>query len=454
MLIVLMCVAALLTASAWWYRRMTLARERRRRAALLAATCVLRPAWEHWSRAAGCGQIVIVAVGSYAARRLAAILKTFVATGTADHVGPILLVELDRDVRQQCLALIPAVFRPRVVEVDSSLLPAGMLGDTIGDALAVRHLWENEVSAGARHWFGRIDREARPALLLALLSPGGHAGLGIPILHGFNRRFPRAPIYVTTLLDSKPVVRRRFPMVRAYLNRSGLVRGMILLDNTRESSRNDLGIAVLFGGMAAASWVASRPTELWNALAYLFPRECAGSLATISVVAETLPVYHLPAFRGLPAMAYTRTDIVEEKIGRAVQTLIMQPELQSVPLESDQSGRARIIYVLAPICPDPDLQTLAARVERALEPWRAEHAADLLIYIASTGIALTPDTTEAPLVAVLLQPLTDDGTAIDALAAGATVDQRYIAIDPSRQPLHLTLASAPSRAPTETTEVD
>jgi hypothetical protein len=433
----LLILGALSAALGWWYRRADLERERRRRAGLLATSSVLRPASEDWSRAAGCGQIIIAAVGSYAARRLASILRTFEATGTSEHVGPILLAELDRDVRQQCMALVPPAFRSRIVEVDSSLLPAGMLGDTVAEALAARHLWENELSASARHWFSRIDREARPALLLALLSPGGHAALGIPVLHGFSRRFPRAPIYLTTLLDSKPVVRRRFPAVRAYLSRGGLVRGTILLDNSRESVRNDLGISVLFGGMAAASWVASRPTELWNALAYLFPREQPGSLATTSVVAETLPVWQLPAFRSLPAVAYTRTDVLEEKICRAVQNLVKQPELQSVPLAADRSGRARLAYVLVPIRPEPDLRALATRVERALEPWRAEHAPDLLISIASTSVALTPDAVEAPLVAVLLQPLADDDDGLDALARGAAVAPHFVAADPTRMPAQL-----------------
>lgn len=441
MAIFLLLIGVVLVALVWWQRRMELEREHRRRAAILAASSVLRTTGEHWSRAAGCGQIVLLAIGSYAARRLPAILRTFADTNTADHVGPILLAELDRDVRQQCLALVPAQFRDRIIEVDSSLLPAGMLGDTLADALAARHLWENELSSATRLWFNRIDREARPALLLALLSPGGHAALGIPVLHGFARRFPRAPIYLTTLLDGKQVVRQRFPAVRAYLGQGGLLRGTILLDNSRDSMRNDLGISVLFGGMAAASWVAARPTELWNALAYLFPREQPGGVATVSVVAETLPVYHLPAFRSLPAVAYTRTDVLEEKICRAVQNLVEQPEMQSVPLPADSLGRVRLAYVLVPLRPEPDLRTLAARVERALEPWRSQHAPDLLISIASTGVVLAPGATEAALVAVLLQPLANDGAALDALARGGSVDPRFLVADPSR------MAPAPPQLP-------
>jgi hypothetical protein len=125
-----------------------------------------------------------------------------------------------------------------------------------------------------------------------------------------------------------------------------------------------------------------------------------------------------------------------------VQTLIEQPELQSVPLPADQSGRARMIYVLVPIRPEPDLRALAARVERALEPWRAQYAPDLLVSIASTGVDIAPEATEAPLVAVLLQPLADDDDALDALARGAAVDSRYIAVDPSRMAPPLTPASA------------
>lgn len=433
MLVALMLGAiGLCGAALWWWRQALGEAERRRRAALLRGSVCLRPDHEHWSRTTGQGQIVLFVGGSYAARRLPAILRACLGTGTEGHIGPILLVELDGDVRQQCLAAIPAVFRERVIEVDSSLLPAGLLGDTIGDVLAARHLWENGLAAATRTWFSRIDREARPALLLSLLSPGGHAALSLPVLHSFSRRFPRVPIYLTTILDNKRVVRQRLPDLFAYLRRSGTIRGTLLLDNMRDSLRGDAGISALFGGMAAASWSAARPTELWNALAYLFPREQPGSLATLGVVAESLPVHYLAPRYGHPERYYTRADLVEEKICRAVQSLVEEPALQSAPLPAAGPERLRIVYILVPLRPEPDLRELAVRVDQALAPWRASREGDLLIYLASTGAPLTPEAREVPLIAILLQPLADDEAALQALARDCVFDPRFVSADPTR----------------------
>src|SRR5262245_16377111 len=93
MLIALLGV--LLAGGLAWYLRAryqyALAHERRCRAHLLEDSSMLRPLGDSWTRAYGCGQLAFLVVGSYGARQLPYILKTFERSGAADHVGMIYL---------------------------------------------------------------------------------------------------------------------------------------------------------------------------------------------------------------------------------------------------------------------------------------------------------------------------------------------------------------------------
>jgi hypothetical protein len=289
-------------------------------------------------------------------------------------------------------------------------------------------LWQRSVMDQAREWLNRMQHETKPVLLLTLLSSGAMAPMGQPVVEAFHERYPVLPIYLTTILDHKTVVRQRFPDIRRLYHQNGLVRGTIVTDNRRFSERADLGIAVLFAAMVGATWVGQLPLQLWNGAAYVFPKELAGRFGTISVWAEMLPVYHLPAWEGaLPEVFHTTSDLVEEKAIRGVKAVVEHPELQSVPLEPAGPGATRLCYVTAPIVPDPDFKAIAQRVDASLAGWRARTDPDLLIQYASTAAPLSPATRETPLVVVLFQPLKDSGEALDALARGThLVDPKFL----------------------------
>lgn len=336
------------------------AAEEARRQALLAGACRLRPVGELWKRAEGRGQVAILAVGSYAASLLPAVLQGFEWAGAADYIGPIYLLELDEVHRQMCLNSLPTGLRSRVIEALCPNVPGGMLGEPVERVLADQALWGPDVRAHAQEWLGRIQRESDPVFLLVLLSPGGMAALGLPVAEAYHERYPQKPIYVISILDDKTVVRQRFPEVRRLYSRNGLVRGYILMDNRRFKRRSDAGIAVLFAGAAAATWISDQPLDPWNALAYLFPSEHPGGFATISVWAETLPVYHIPPWENvLPAVFYTPASLVEEKAIRGIRAVVERPELQALPLQAAPLGNARLCCVVAPVVPS-----------RTSRPWR------------------------------------------------------------------------------------
>ncbi|HEX8597034.1 MAG TPA: hypothetical protein VF952_00775 [Chloroflexia bacterium] len=395
-----------------------LAAEKERRAKLLIGNSKLRHLEDLWARATGSGEIAMLAVGTLGARELARVLRSMMHAGVGDRVGSILVVEFDEVERQMCVRAIPEPFLDRVIECGCALLPGGINGEPIERALQSQPLWGSNVAAATAHWLSQLQRESKPGLLLTFLSPGGMAATGLPVLQAFNKRYPRNPIYAVTILDHKQVVRQRFPTFRRYYTQSGLIRGMIVLDNRRQSERHDVGIAALCAGLTNSAWVGKLPLQPQNALGYTFPSENPGGLATISTWAETLPVYHLPAWGPLPELWYTTADLVKEKIIRATQELLENLELQSLPLPAAKNERLRSIYVIAPIIPDPDLRDIAQWAEQALEKWIAENAPGVLVHFASVSLPLNAVSQEIPLIVVALQPVEDDGTQIDQLAFG------------------------------------
>ena len=403
------------------------ARERARREELLTGSSTLRPLADLWLRAMGTGQISILSVGTYGSRQLPFLLLTFLRAGASGHIGIIYLLELDDEERRICLDNIPPIFRDRVVDV-STHERGGRLGAPPSDAEADQEQWAPDVNDRAREWIARIQRETNPVVLLVLVSPGGMAALGRPPLDLFHERYPRIPIYAVTILDHKTVVRQRFPQIRVIYNQDQLICGTIVLDNRRFSQRSDLGIAFLFAAMVCATWVDQLPLHLWNGLGYVFPKETPGGYATLSVWAETLPVYHLPAQGSdLPEVYFTRGNLVEEKARRGIKTLMEHPELQAIPLEPAEAGSTRICYVIAPVVPEPDFKVLANRIDESLAKWHAKTDQDLLIQYASIGAPLTPESQEIPIVVVLLQPLADRGEQIDGLALGThPVDAKFL----------------------------
>lgn len=376
-----------------------------KRTQLLPGSLELRVAWEIWKRAEGCGQIPILADGSYAADQLPAILRGFERAGAASHVGPILLLELDEDRRNMCLDNIPPIFRDRVIPVSSEHFSVGLSSATREEAEANSELWEEDVIGRARIWLSLIDASYKPGLLLFLLSAGGMAWLGKPAVKAFHDRYQHLPIYAVSILAADAGLRERTPEIRAFYSEDDLIRGYIWSDNRRDSSLTDLGLAYLFAGMVSAPWVSQQPIDLWNSLPHIFPKRAPGQVATASVWTEMLPMEHLDAWEdNLPEVYYANAAKFEEKAMRGIRAVIEDPTRQSLPLEVAGPGKRRVLCVIAPINPI-DLQAIGTRINRRLESWLAKTDPQLSIQYASIGAPLDPQTKETRVVVVALQPL-------------------------------------------------
>jgi len=401
--------------------------EQQHRQQLLEGASILRPETDVWRRTAGRGQLCIAGAGGYFSRLVPYILQTFKRAHMDDYIGAILYIDLDDAEANECLRTIPAEFADRIIVAKCPNLPVGLHGCSVEEALALRHLWGHDVQRATEQWLSVMQRNYLPALCLAFPSSAGHAGLLYPALTAYKERYPQSPIYSTTILDSKTVVRQRFPSVRKLYYQNGLVRGTIITDNIRDHKRSDASIALLYAAMTGANWLGDLPVQMWNGAADLFAKETGVRFATVTAWGEMLPVYHIPAWHDLPAVYHTKAAIVEEKILRGITSLLQHPELQAVPLEPAAKGATRLLYVIAPLIPEPFFRTVAERVDANLAAWRAETDSDLLINYASIGAPIGPETQETPLFIVLLQPLADDGSALDGLALGThTIDPKFL----------------------------
>lgn len=405
--------------------------------ALANGGIVFRPLADRRRRSKGRGQIAMLVDGSYGLGVLPYILKAFQQIGAEGHVGLILVVELDLDHQEMALAEIPDVFHDRVIFTHCPHFSVGLSGDRIDEVWGYREKWRTSVEEHTKTWLHRMQRETEPGLLFTLLSPGGSAALARPPIEAFRQRYPDYPVYAATILDDKSVVRERFPQMRQFYG--GLVRGWIISDNRRHLRQTDLGLSVLFAGMVGATWIGQRPLDIWNGAAYMYPKEQT-RVATLSVWGEMLPVYHVPGFEdAVDPLWYTSGPTFEEKARRGIKTVTEHPELQSLPLEPAPKGVTRITCVVAPIVP-PDLERCATNVDESLAEWR-EYDPDLSIQYASTSMPLTPESTEAPMIVVELQPIAGGLDEVEKLALGAPVDAKFLP-----EPVVVPRAALPAKA--------
>ncbi len=407
--------------------RKDLEREQARRQELLAQAGVLRPVTDVRRRSRGRGQIAVLAAGTYSSKLFAPLSHEFVRAGAADFLNTPLLIELDAERLEMCLADMAPEVRKNLVLGTCPHFPGGLAGGSIAEVEAAYELWLPDVLDATKRWLGQMQREQAndPAVLLVVLSPGGHTALLRPAMEAFRERYPHVPIYVVTVIDQKSPVRHRIPELHEYYNRDGLVRGFIETDNRRDYKRSDTGLAILFPALVGGSWIGSRGMDIWNAFSYIFPSSSPGRVATISVWGEPVPVYHIPAWeKSLPEVFYTTGRLVEEKAMRGIKAVVTRPELQALPLEPAPAGNVRVCCVAAPIVPE-HFGRNAERIDEGLGPWLDAVDPDLALQYASIGMPMSQHTEQAPLVVVYLQPLAGGTDDVDLFALGAPVDPKF-----------------------------
>jgi hypothetical protein len=402
---------------------------------LLRDTYTIRPDSQRtrWRLPGGKGENAYALAGSPSLNLSRDLLWQSMRIGCDGNAGGILAADLQRERRNAVLPDLPQEMKNKIIEVDCPNLPGGFHGASVEEAEAMEHLWGGDLRRAVRRWLHHIELNDRQhELLLLYLSPGSHQVLAPTIMYMYKERYPAKPIYVITMLDSKDIVRQRFPALRQRIMQDGLCRGMIITDNRRNPEVNDHGITLLPSALSAGGWLGQFPLQMANTLGLIFAPETSVRYATISVWAESLAVKHLPASEVLDMARtdeeralleeryYTWSNLVEEKISRGIKTLQANPEYQSIPLPSAPLGHLRSAVAVAPVRPDPDYTTLAGRIDDNMKVWKENTDPNLKINYASIGVPLTPESTVTSIAVVLLQPLADDGSGIDALARSET----------------------------------
>ena len=383
----------------------------------------LRPVDVMLARSQGYGQLPLAIFGSKGASTVPAMLMNFERMGADSYVGPILLAELARDLRDMCIAAIPEVFHDRIFEVEAHMLPAGLGGMTIAEVHAIEKYWFREIRLATERWLEAIDRNTAitgvgPVAAGTELSSAGHAALAYYPIKMFVNRFPLAPVYAATIFDTFTGVRKRYPDISALFDPEELVRGYMATDNQLNQSRNDFGGAHLWPAMMVGSWLTREHVGALNGLGRVFPKEDPGRTATISVWAESLPTFYIEPWKGkLPGVFYTSPQVVQEKIIRGIETVVQDESLMGLPFRKSAKGNARVLNIVAPVVPDDFAEDIVAIQDR-VGPWLKELDVDMAVQYVSTTQPLTPGGTGV-ITLVLLQGVDAGPDELKQLAEGA-----------------------------------
>lgn len=386
---------------------LALAAERQARAELQERTAVIRPPGEVWRLGEGVGQFPVLAVGTAGSGQSPKVLNTFVRANAEGYIGPVLLAEPDVDHRSDVYSAIAPQVRGKVVRLDLRLLSSGLLGATVSEAqTTLSPYYRGDHAEAVEAWMARVRREARPACLLALISPGGSGVLGRLAIERFKAEFPYAPVYVVLVLDDLQDRRTlNIPELLDWYDHTNLVTGFIVGDN-RITDRFDDALALLLPSMVTGPWIDPRRKAGFNALRDVFR---VHRVATVRLWAGWLPVHYRPAWNGdLPELFYTEASFAESQCIHGITQVLTDPQLQALPLTP--ADHPRFLYAALALRPDPDLRALAARVRSDLGDLDRETA----LSFASIAAPLTPQTEQVPLVVVSLFPLTEG---VDGLKA-------------------------------------
>lgn len=359
------------------------------------------------------GSVAFVSIGSYATHEFPGMIDYHMRVGNDETIAASFLANLARSERRACLKRIDERFHNRITQLDCPNLPDGLQGKTAEEAKRIRRLWLNDVILWTRKWLDDLELNDDHAVLVIVLSPGGHAALLEVIIALYKERFPDKSIYLVTLLDEKDVVRQRLPALRREFHQ--LVDGTFITDNRRFANRSDLAVKLLFAAMSAGGDLGTSPNPIGNALHYLFAPERKVRYATLAIWADTLPVKHFEAVGKEPEGYYTKLSRLEDKVTRGIQDMYNNRDLQAVPLPAASSGHTRLMYVLVPL-DQKVMPAFATRVNTNLTEWREKTDRNLLIHYVSLGADFSPDTVSVPMMIILAQPLADDGRGIDDLA--------------------------------------
>ncbi len=357
----------------------------------------------------GRGQLAMMSVGSYGAGVLPQILNAANAAGTSAIIGPILLLEPDQHVLDQCLQAIPPIFRSRLVIAQLQNYPSGLYSASVDEVERQRESWERPVREATALWATRVKGESENGLLLTLISPGGSTALGVDAIEVYRNEWPWKKVYGATAIDHRTPVRVRFgEILNTY---EPLLDGCIVCDNRRNHRAADRGLGLLVAATPAARLVEHRPVELWNA----WPNICATTkFAMISTWATALPVtWERSLFAGVPI---TRRHFVEEGAKSGIHAVVDDPLLQSVPLPAKPApSHSRLVLVASPLVAG-QLAGCARAVHEDIEPWRSATDPNLIVQFCSAATRLSAGGTVAPQYVVLLQPLAASGDELSAFA--------------------------------------
>jgi len=367
-------------------------------------------------------RLTILAAGSYGTSLLKQLVHAYDLAELLDVIGVVLVVTFDQGEQADLAAFLRDYpeLAARVEFCDSTLLPLGLHGLSVHEALAprLRGIWQTEVARtltaalpvirGTEHptfdLSDPLQAPYDPALVLVLASPGGHLATVLFAADLLHRLCPEARYFLVSELSVHTQLRQQFAEGFTAASALGFVQLTMLFDERKGRAACDRACVDAWTGILADD-------QAVNLLRRLGHGQPGG------VIVPRVWTVRLPAKPALhdPDQWFTfRESLVRGVLAGA--EAVLRPESKLIDLATRRAGTERVLIVKLPLA-GADLRRFQVEVTPMLERGGLlDH--DTSVAWLSTRVPLGPGTREFELSVTALEGAVDGYATTLSLAAG------------------------------------
>ncbi len=363
------------------------------------------------------GRIMLVLVGTFAARKGLNVLTLLNRSGLEGAIGSIWLIEADKYRRDEFLASMPAVFSDRLVVTDFPALSAGFGNATPHEVEQLIESWGPDLLRGG----DRVCEvhEARQhdeaGLVLMLVSLGGSAITAAWAAESIRRRHRQAGCYGFAAMPVDDRTRNWAPYVIKRCVKAG-VRGFVLSDNLGDEVANDHGMEQGIVGFISGALFADAGVESNNAWKLLFER-APGGVVSYHTETRGIPGQRLqPSHPEVPPRYYVFNRNLRISVNSALAEVHRDAHhaLQGKGLPGNVSGTSQFVIVLTAVSPS-DLKAVEDDIVLGQRLKGIDKRNHHLIF-APLATVVNPTSIRCPVTVVSLQALRNPATLVTDLA--------------------------------------
>jgi len=374
------------------------------------------------------GGCMAMCTGTYGLNQLGRLLVVLDQCGLERLVGSVLVIENDAQLRHQFHQDIPAVFHDRIVYGYSDAWSPGMSNWPIQQIMAHIDKWGPPIVKATAEVIDlhlRRNGARAPSNILAFISQGGQAPLGLPVIEKLYERFEETLVIGLTALPRHERLRQRFAQLKGKYEAAG-VFGWVLQDNLGpDPVTSDYGMVALIVGLADAALHADQAVQPNNAFSLTFTEE-RGAVLVYQVAHSTVVGYkHAPNHSRQPRYYVFKQPVVEQVL-HGLRKIEESRGLWSAELPVGEPGTSIFDVVLVSLYPD-DLREVQDEVNagrRLLEKEVRAQNGDRAVRLgrpnyeapfASIATVIDPEKPVCPVIVIRMAAVRDGAKIVDEI---------------------------------------